>query len=491
MKKGIIRTLFTMVMFIFGATCLQAEVGFYIKNGRLYDANDNEFVMFGVSHAHTWYTNRTSAIADIARVGANALRVVLSAGKHDEGWIKNGPSDVQNIIDLCKANKLVAMLECHDTTGYGEKQGAVSMSLAVDYWKELKSVLTGQEAYVLINIANEPYGNVNAINWIDDTINAIKEMRAAGFEHTLVVDAPSWGQDWERIMLDNAPKVYDADITGNLILSVHMYGVYEKDATIKNYISAIRDQNLPLIIGEFGWDHSDGNPDEYAIMYRAVEYNIGYFGWSWCGNGGGVEYLDMVNNWDVNQLTNWGEIIVNGPNGLKSRSGTCTVFTGGDSVTNPPLPDPTPTPELYGSCAGLPSWSANAIYNQTGTKVVHNGFVYSNRWYSADQNPEDFSADNQVWEWLGMCSDVVVTDPPPTPTPFEPQCSRLGDVNNDDIVNIVDALLIAQAYVGVSGPLITVECGDVNCDSTQNIVDALLVAQKYVGIIDEFPCVIF
>jgi mannan endo-1,4-beta-mannosidase len=251
MKKGgksII--LLSALLLLSGTLTLQAEIGFHVQNGRLYDANNNEFIIYGISHAHCWYSDRTTqALTDIRNVGANTVRVVLSAGKHGEGWPKTEPAVVQSIVNQCKTNKLVAVLECHDTTGYGEKAGAVPLSTAVAYWKELKSVLTGQEAYVIINIGNEPYGNTNSSGWLSDTINAIKDMRTAGFEHCLMVDAANWGQDWEHIMLDNATTVYKADTTGNLILSIHMYGVYARDNTISNYISTIKSKGLPLVVG--------------------------------------------------------------------------------------------------------------------------------------------------------------------------------------------------------------------------------------------------
>jgi hypothetical protein len=70
--------------------------------------------------------------------------------------------------------------------------------------------------------------------------------------------------------------------------------------------------------------------------------------------------------------------------------------------------------------------------------------------------------------------------------PLQAQAS--GDVNNDGTVNIVDALLIAQYYVGLNpNPFIT-SIADVNCDGTIGIVDALMVAQLYVGLITVFPC---
>ncbi|MBN2738192.1 MAG: family 43 glycosylhydrolase [Spirochaetales bacterium] len=67
------------------------------------------------------------------------------------------------------------------------------------------------------------------------------------------------------------------------------------------------------------------------------------------------------------------------------------------------------------------------------------------------------------------------------------QTKNLGDVNDDQIVNIVDALLMAQYYVSmpISGTFIEAN-GDVNCDSIVNIVDALLTAQYYVKLIEAF-----
>ncbi|MBN1366053.1 MAG: alpha/beta hydrolase fold domain-containing protein [Syntrophaceae bacterium] len=67
-------------------------------------------------------------------------------------------------------------------------------------------------------------------------------------------------------------------------------------------------------------------------------------------------------------------------------------------------------------------------------------------------------------------------------------CDIMGDVNEDSEVDIVDALLIAQAYVGLNPTIEYHPCADVNCSGSVDIVDALLIAQKYVGLISEFSC---
>ncbi|MEV0718578.1 cellulase family glycosylhydrolase [Asanoa sp. NPDC050611] len=317
-----------------------AAAGFTVANGRLYDANGTEFVMRGISHAHTWYASQTRAFADIKATGANTVRVVLSGGRWQPA---NGASDVANVISLCRANRLICVLENHDTTGYGEQSGSVPLSTAVDYWISLRNVLAGQERYVIINIGNEPVGN-NAVSptWTQATTTAIQRMRDAGFDHTLMVDAPNWGQDWRFEMRDNAASVFAADPDRNTVFSIHMYGVFDTAAEITDYLGRFRTANLPIVVGEFGHNHSDGNPDEDTIMSYTQANRIGYIGWSWSGNGGGVEYLDMVTNFDPNQRTSWGTRIIDGANGIRSTSREATVF--GSGPTGSPTTGPTQSP---------------------------------------------------------------------------------------------------------------------------------------------------
>jgi hypothetical protein len=63
----------------------------------------------------------------------------------------------------------------------------------------------------------------------------------------------------------------------------------------------------------------------------------------------------------------------------------------------------------------------------------------------------------------------------------------LGDVNSDDAVDIIDALLVAQYFVDLNPPDFNPEAADVDASGTIDIVDALLIARKFVGLIDTFP----
>jgi beta-glucanase (GH16 family) len=65
--------------------------------------------------------------------------------------------------------------------------------------------------------------------------------------------------------------------------------------------------------------------------------------------------------------------------------------------------------------------------------------------------------------------------------------AALGDVNNDGSINIVDALLVAQYYVGLGPSNFNASYADTNSSGSIDIVDALLIAQLYVGLITQCP----
>jgi mannan endo-1,4-beta-mannosidase len=395
----------TLVLSLLTAAPAHADTGFRVQDGRLVDANGNDFILRGVNHAHTWYPQETGAIADIKALGANSVRVVLSSGQR---WTRNDAADVSAVIAECRENRLICVLEVHDTTGYGEQAGAATLDQAVDYWIGVQDALAGQEPYVILNIGNEPFGNTGYAAWTDATAEAITRLRGAGFDHTIMVDAPNWGQDWTFTMRDNAAEVFAADPDRNTLFSIHMYGVFDTAAEIESYLGHFTDAGLPIAVGEFGHDHSDGNPDEDAILATAEELGIGYLGWSWSGNGGGVEYLDMVNGFDPNSLTPWGERLFNGENGIAATAEEASVFDGD------PGPGPGPDPDPEAGCTAeyrvAGQWSGGfqgevrvtagdtAIRGWEVTWTFADGQTVTNAWNAAvTRSGADVTAVNQSY----------------------------------------------------------------------------------------------
>ncbi|MGQ5576683.1 cellulase family glycosylhydrolase [Streptomyces sp. ECR3.8] len=346
-----------------------APTGFRVQNGRLLEASGNDFVMRGVNHAHTWYADRLDSLDHIKAKGANTVRVVLSSG---DRWTRNDTADVANVVTQCRRNRLICVLEVHDTTGYGEQSGAVTLSRAADYWIEVRDALVGQEDHVVVNIGNEPHGNTGYSRWTDDTKAAIQKLRAAGFDHTLMVDAPNWGQDWAFTMRDNAASVFAADPDANTVFSIHMYGVFDTAAEVSDYLNRFVTAKLPVVVGEFGHDHSDGNPDEDAVLSVTRQLGIGYLGWSWSGNGGGVEYLDMVENFDPGRTTSWGKRLFDGPDGIAATSEEAAVYRSGpgEDTTAPTAPGAPAGSAVTSSSVTLTWGAADDAVGVTGYDVV-------------------------------------------------------------------------------------------------------------------------
>ncbi|MBN2441246.1 MAG: endo-1,4-beta-xylanase [Spirochaetales bacterium] len=183
---------------------------------------------------------------------------------------------------------------------------------------------------------------------------------------------------------------------------------------------------------------------------------------------------------------------------LKEYVGASSVTLAPGETPTPtpsPTPEPTPTPtEVPVDCSGAAEWSAGAIYDSPGTRVIYNGVLYENNWYTAGDNPEENSGDYEVWTRIGSCGatgetpspTAVVTTAPTNPPNVTPNPGTLGDTNSDGVIDIVDALLIAQYYVDLNPVNFNPDAADTNCDGNIDIVDALLVAQYYVSLITEF-----
>jgi len=337
--------------------------GFSISNGQLVDNNGTPFIMRGVNYPYTWFQSRNTQadLAAIAATGSNTVRIVLSTGGQ---WARvNGPQ-VTQLIQWCKDLKMIAVLEVHDSTGWSEQTTAVPISNATAYWtsSDIRAAINGQENFVIINIANEPFGNTTTANYLPDTIAAIQGLRTAGLTHTIMIDGSTWGQDWQNTMRTNAMQLWNADTRHNLLFSVHMYEVYQSLAPIQTYMQGFDDMALPLVIGEFGPINNGQFVDADSVIAQAQLRGNGYIGWSWSGNGGGGTGLDMTVNFDPAQLTTWGNRIVNGTSGIRATSVLASVF---GTPTNNLTVSPTTLSFASGAASSAVAVTANVSWTVT------------------------------------------------------------------------------------------------------------------------------
>jgi hypothetical protein len=136
--------------------------------------------------------------------------------------------------------------------------------------------------------------------------------------------------------------------------------------------------------------------------------------------------------------------------------------------------------------------SINIDYKPFIEDAISRGYIQSG-WYMMD-----IEAGFEIWQGgTGLATNSFTcsvngsgtTTPEPTNTPTQaptipPQ--NLGDVNNSGSIDIVDALLIAQSYVGLNPANFDSSKADTNCDNNIDIIDALLISQYYVGLISRF-----
>lgn len=309
-----------------GQNCTNTQISvngsFHVDGTTIFDANGNPFVMRGVNIAHAWYTDKTeTSIKAAAKLGTNTVRIVCADGQQ---WTKTTASELKEIIRICKENQQVCILEIHDATG---SNSVYDLLKACDYWKEMKDILNENKAYVILNIANEWAGEWNGSAWADGNKQAISAIRSAGIKNMIMVDCAGWGQ-YPASVHDYGKSVFESDPDKNTVFSIHMYEYAGGTSDmVRNNIDKSLAIGVPVVIGEFGGQHTNGDVAEETILSYCTEKNVGYLGWSWKGNNSDLAFLDIANDWEGTSLTDFGKTLFGGYGGITETSKLCTVYT--------------------------------------------------------------------------------------------------------------------------------------------------------------------
>ena len=378
MKKFLLSVMAAVLTCVSGS----AATGFHTSGTKLLDANGNEFVMRGVNYSYAWQKGNESTVIPAAkRQGCNCVRIQISDGT------KFGPAttadEVTKLIKLCEDNKLVCILNIQDELGVDDIS---ALMRAANYWaNNLASAVKGHESTTIVNIENEWDATWESDNWAKGYEQAIPALRNAGIANTLMIDCAGYGQ-YPNAIWEKGADVLAADKLSNTMFSIHMYewASYEQPATatgskVKTSIDKALGVNAPLVIGEFGYKHKDGAVDYQTIMDYCTEKNVGYLGWSWTGNGGGVEFLDMFSDYTDNNMEENGKIIILGKNGIKETSKECSVFGGTTTPVVPVVPVDPVTPTSTGFHI-----SGTKLLDANGNNFIMRGVNYSYAWQHGD-----------------------------------------------------------------------------------------------------------
>ena len=296
--------------------------GFTVSGSVLKDANGNAFIARGVNNPHAWYdTDAYNVLPNLAARKTNLIRVV---------WTMNGSaSRLDQILTAIEAQKMVSIVELHD--GTGSNSTTVLQNMA-NYWVrgDVAAVLKKHERSTMINIANEWGDNdMTPLQWRNAYMQPITTLRNAGFTTTIVIDSPAWGQDASAGLLYGW-DLLNHDPRHNLLFSVHAYVRFNNPNDIYNMMNNYKTNNLPLLIGEFGYNYNNGNNnlgskvDAPLLMQYAQQFGVGYVAWSTQGNDGANAWLDLMTNWST--TTSWGNTVWYGQYGISNTAKQATIY---------------------------------------------------------------------------------------------------------------------------------------------------------------------
>jgi mannan endo-1,4-beta-mannosidase len=301
--------------------------GFFVLNGKLYDANGSEFRIRGVDREH--YDSNSAA--GIAKSGANAVRVGFYL-------TSVGAAKYVNVLQTEHiANKQVpipGMFYFPDSTVVSCNHSTSELSAGVAWWVANAAAFTAIDKYMIVNIANE-WGPSNSATWASAYESAIASMRAAGYLGPLMIDSGGCGQDMEDL-LNYSTEVFNSDPQKNIIFSLHIYGLIPTadvapDLAKLSALSA--SAGMAFVVGEFGPGLNAGpSPTDTTptqVITAAEANGIGWMPWAWDDTSGegfamthtGGTYTESSN------LTAYGQTIVLDPTyGLSVLATPASIF---------------------------------------------------------------------------------------------------------------------------------------------------------------------
>ncbi|MGN0175817.1 MAG: cellulase family glycosylhydrolase, partial [Methanobrevibacter sp.] len=225
-----------------------------------------------------------------------------------------------------------------------------------------------------------------------------------------------------------------ADPTGNTMFSIHMYSVAGKDAsTVKNNIDSMLGKGVCTAIGEFGDFQNGGDVDEATIISYSEEKKMGTIAWSWKGNGGQDMSLDMSNDWEGTDLTQWGKYAFYAPSGIYNTSKLAYSLKKPDgSVDVPVNPDQPDTPDIPTIDSG------NAVVPDVNVKTgIKPGFLGDlEDWYVSPKGDDSVSTVSKLTPLIDGGYRVSF-DLGEEPYPYLVNMSKPSDLSGANKISVI------------------------------------------------------
>jgi endoglucanase len=521
MKNRNLRSLRILIIFIIlilsATTMLFASDYLHTQGSKIVESSGNEVWLTGVNwfgfetsnnafHG-IWARDMKQLLDTVANLGFNIIRVPLNA-QLVAAWAAGNspmPSSVNTYqmndylvgknslevldiaIDYCGQIGLKIMLDMHSIApdGYMNEQtwytGTFTTQNYINAWKFLATHYKGNDVVVACDLKNEPHGNYSQgttraqWNGTSDTNNWRKAAQDIGSailsinpDVLIMVEGiecyPMEGKDWSSNQAGDyysnwwggmlrGVKDFPVNLgsyQNKLVYSPHEYGPsvfnqswFQPDFDTNKLLTVVWRPNwfyiyeantAPLLIGEWGGNLSVGATSQWMgdLVGFMAQYKVSHTFWCLNPNSGDTGGL-LLDDWT-------------------------TVDTTKYNIVKPAI-----WKDNSGKFIGL---DHEIVLGSSGTNVTqyYGGVITTTA-------PTD-------------APTAEVTPIPTITTTAQPGCSyALGDANGNGSIDIVDALIVAQYYVGLISAGFQ-SCGaDVNKDGSIDIVDALKIAQCYVGLI--------
>jgi len=288
-----------------------------VQGGALYGDCGEQVVLRGVNHPTLYVDRSGEALTEIAKTGANAVRLFWFAG-HGVPI-----SEAESAIETAIAQQMIPILEMHDSTCEW------ALDRIVSYWtsNEALSLIKRYEQHLIVNVANEPSAPDSG-TFRAKYSEVIRTMRDAGIHVPLMIDGSTCGRDY-RVLLAQGPALLEADPDHNLIFSGHLYDPLSGDELGKIF-QDFADAKLTFVVGEFANRQPPGcgAPLQYAALVEQAErHGVGWLAWSWGDNRPGSAWnddcgeFDMTDTFAFDSLEGWGkEVAVTSPASIMNTS---------------------------------------------------------------------------------------------------------------------------------------------------------------------------
>lgn len=273
---------------------------FTTSGNSILDPCGNPFVPKGINYAllDDWdFPNNLNVFngelsSQIILASPNAVRIqwYVNYGQPDRPLYSL--TDLDSVISRFERYGIVSIIEMHDGTCGGDSGTFANI---VSYWTsdDMVNLIYEHRHSMMLNLANE-YGLVNWAanpeiayqNWLSECQTGIDAIRSSGIHVPIIIDAPDCGTSIDRL-LQASEMLYQSDVLGNIILSVHAYFYQYSAAQMANLATQAANSEIPLIFGEVANIQdaaapcSDSIPNYPALLEACTNLNIGWFAWVW------------------------------------------------------------------------------------------------------------------------------------------------------------------------------------------------------------------